>query len=154
MQAKKLRELINKPGLIRAPGAYDAWSVNGFDDALARAGAYAEAGADVIFLEAPQSVEEMKQLAAEIKKPLLANMVEHGKTPLLSGAELEAIGFKIVIYPVSALYAATKALQELLAMLRQDDTTANFERGRDRLIFRRTDRLSAWLRSTGSSGCP
>lgn len=102
----------------------DARAVNGFDDAVERALAYAEAGADVIFFEAPQSVEEMEKVAREIRKPLLANMVEHGKTPFLTGEQLEAIGYKIVIYPVSTLYAVTKAVEGLLADLKVADTTA------------------------------
>ncbi len=70
----------------------------------------------------------MKAVYAGVKKPLFANMVEHGKTPFLSGDELEAIGYKIVIYPVSTLYAATKAIEDMLETLKRDDTTANFER--------------------------
>ncbi len=102
----------------------DARAVNGFDDAMERALAYAEAGADVIFFEAPQSEAEMEEVARTLKLPLLANMVEHGKTPFLTGERLAALGYKIVIYPVSALYAATKAVTELLAALKEADTTA------------------------------
>lgn len=102
----------------------DARAVNGFDDAVERSLAYADAGADVIFFEAPQSEAEMEEVARAIGKPLLANMVEHGKTPFLTGERLAAIGYKIVIYPVSALYAATRAVQGLLADLKGADTTA------------------------------
>lgn len=101
----------------------DARAVQGFDAALERARAYAEAGADIIFFEAPQSVEEMKKVAQEISKPLLANMVEGGKTPALTGEQLAAIGYKIVIYPNSSLYTATKAIQAMLASFKQTDTT-------------------------------
>lgn len=103
----------------------DARAVVGFDDALARAQAYAEAGADVIFFEAPQSVDEMKQVAAKIDKPLIANMVENGKTPLVEGKDLEAIGYKIVIYPVSLIYTVTKSLTTMLRKLKADTTTKN-----------------------------
>lgn len=103
----------------------DARAVNGFGDALDRARAYDAAGADVIFVEAPQSVKEMKEVASVINKPLFANMVEAGKTPFLSAGELEKMGYKIVIYPVSALYTATKAMLTLLRRLKEDDTTAN-----------------------------
>ncbi len=102
----------------------DARAVNSFNDAVERARAYVDAGADVIFFEAPQSVDEMKNIARLIKKPLLANMVEGGKTPFLTGKELEDIGYKIVIYPASALYAATRSVSDMLATLRNDDTTA------------------------------
>lgn len=109
----------------------DARAVNGFDDALERANAYAEAGADVIFFEAPQSVEEMQALNKAISLPTLANMVEKGKTPFLRGAELEAMGYKIVIYPGSCNMAATYAALELLESLKTHDTTEQF---RDRML--------------------
>ncbi len=101
----------------------DARAVNGFDDALERAQAYAEAGADVIFVEAPQSVEEMKAIAKIIKKPLMANMVEDGKTPFLTGQQLEDMGYKIAHYPDSTIFTVTKALQDMLAVFKQADTT-------------------------------
>lgn len=101
----------------------DARAVISFDEAIERAKLYDEAGADVLFVEAPQSIEELKKIAETIKKPLLANMVEHGKTPMLTGEELMQLGFKIVIYPVSALYTVTKALMELLESIKANDTT-------------------------------
>lgn len=103
----------------------DARAVNGLDDAIDRALAYADAGADVVFVEAPQSVDEMKQVASVVRKPLFANMVEEGKTPFLTAGELEELGYKIVIYPVSTLYAATKAAYKILQCLKKDDTTMN-----------------------------
>jgi carboxyvinyl-carboxyphosphonate phosphorylmutase len=99
----------------------DARAVTGFADALERCRAYVEAGAEVIFFEAPQSVGEMREVADKLKVPLLANMVEKGKTPLLSGDELERLGYKIVIYPVTCLFAATKALIGTLAGLNEND---------------------------------
>ncbi len=105
----------------------DARAVNGFDDAMERALAYAEAGADVIFFEAPQTVEELKKVAESIDKPLLANMVEKGKTPFLTSAELEQMGYKIVIYPASMLYAATRSMMNLLQCLRETDSTEAFQ---------------------------
>jgi len=105
----------------------DARAVTDFNDAMERAIAYAEAGADVIFLEAPQSVEEMSIVAKTINKPLLANMVEHGKTPFLTANELEKIGYKIVIYPVSTLYVATKAVNDLLSFMKKEDTTKGYQ---------------------------
>lgn len=97
----------------------DARAVLGFDEAVDRARAYVEAGADVIFFEAPQSVDEVKAVAATLKVPLLSNMVEKGKTPLFSTEELQEMGYRIVIYPVTALYAATKHIMETLAVLKQ-----------------------------------
>lgn len=104
-------------------GRTDARGVNGFDDALDRAIAYEKAGADIIFLEAPQSVEEMKEIHKYIKVPTLANMVEKGKTPLLNGADLARIGYKIIIYPVSSLYCVTKAILDMLNIIKEKDTT-------------------------------
>jgi methylisocitrate lyase len=103
----------------------DARAVAGLEEATHRARAYADAGADVIFVEAPQTVDEMKEIARAVKSPLMANMVEKGKTPFLTAGELERLGYKVVIYPVSTLYTATKALLELLRRLKEDDTTAN-----------------------------
>lgn len=103
----------------------DAIAVNGLDDALDRALAYQEAGADVVFVEAPRTLEEMRRICRTIKAPLLANMVEGGgKTPILPLQELKEMGYKMVIYPVSTHMAAIKAMQEVLAVLKQDGTTA------------------------------
>lgn len=104
----------------------DARAVNGFDDAMERALAYREAEADIIFFEAPQSVEEMKKVATSIKAPLLANMVEAGKTPFLTSAELEKLGYKLVIYPSSTLYAATKSMMNVLQCLKETDSTQEY----------------------------
>jgi 2,3-dimethylmalate lyase len=105
----------------------DAIAVNGLEDALDRALAYQEAGGDIIFVEAPQNVEQMRKICKTIKAPKLANMVEGGgKTPVLPLKELGAMGYKVVIYPVSTHMAAIKAMQEVLAVLKQDGTTARF----------------------------
>lgn len=101
----------------------DARAVNGMDDAISRAHAYAEAGADVLFVEAPRSVDEMKKIASECKLPLVANMVEKGKTPVMPAEELARIGYKIAIYPVTTLYAATKAMMKVLKRLKEDGST-------------------------------
>jgi len=90
----------------------DAIAVNGLEDALDRAQAYKEAGADVIFVEAPRTVEEMQKICKVIKAPHLANMVEGGgKTPILPLPKLKEIGYKIVIYPASAWMASIKAMR-------------------------------------------
>ena len=104
----------------------DARAVLGLDEAIKRAQAYLKVGADAIFLEAPQSVDELKIIAKSIDAPLLANMVEGGKTPFLTVQELEEIGFKIVIYPRSAICAAAKAIQELMQLLKETGTTEGF----------------------------
>jgi methylisocitrate lyase len=106
----------------------DARAPLGLEEALRRGRAYLEAGADILFVEAPQSVAELRAIASEFTGvPLLANMVEGGRTPLLSGQELEALGFKIAVYPLSCLFAATKAMQSCLQHLKECGTTAGFE---------------------------
>jgi len=108
----------------------DANAVHGLDDALRRGRAYREAGADVIFIEAPRSIEELRAIAQAFPDvPLLYNWAESGKTPLLSLKEIHALGFKLVIFPVSMLFAATRALLDLLDALKQGQTpTAYAER--------------------------
>lgn len=92
----------------------DARAVRGYNKAIHRLRAYQEAGADVLFFEAPESREELERVTAEFADddiPLLANMTEGGKTPLFSATEFEEIGFDIVLYPATGFKAAAKALQ-------------------------------------------
>jgi carboxyvinyl-carboxyphosphonate phosphorylmutase len=110
----------------------DARSVKGLDEALKRAGSYAKAGADMIFIESPQSIEELKIISNELADiPLLVNMVEGGKTPVLPFDDLKKLGFKIVLYPTSSIRAVAKTLQELAHHLYDDKDTQYFE---DRLV--------------------
>jgi 2-methylisocitrate lyase-like PEP mutase family enzyme len=88
----------------------DALTQHGLDEALRRAELYAGAGADIIFIEAPESKEQMRSIAQRIGRPLLANMVDGGKTPMLSQAELRDIGYRLAIYPVTALLHAAGAV--------------------------------------------
>ncbi len=105
----------------------DANAVNGLADALHRGRAYREAGADVIFIEAPRSIEELRTIAQTFPDvPLLYNWAESGKTPLLSLEEIHALGFKLVIFPVSLLFAATRTLLDLLELLKQGQTPTAF----------------------------
>lgn len=96
----------------------DARAPLGLDEAIKRAQAYVEAGADVIFVEAPQSAEEIRVIVQSINAPLLVNMVEGGKTPILTTRELEEMGVKIVIFPIDAQCVAAKAIQELMQELK------------------------------------
>jgi methylisocitrate lyase len=109
----------------------DARAVLGLQEAIERGVAYAEAGADMIFVDAPESAEELSLIARSIPAPLMANLSEGGKTPLLSAKELQDMGYKLVIYPRSAAGAAAKAIQELMAVLKRDGTT---EKYLDRII--------------------
>lgn len=97
----------------------DARAPLGLDEALWRARAFADAGADLVFVEAPRSEAEMERVCREVPAPLMANLVEGGDTPLLTAARLEALGFKIAAYPLTLLSAATRAMQEALAALRE-----------------------------------
>ena len=99
----------------------DAIAVNGYEDAIDRAVAYREAGADVIFVEALQTREQAAGASQLVGAPLFANMVEHGKTPLDTAEHLYQMGFRIAIYPVVTLYAATKAIGEVLATLKETE---------------------------------
>ena len=91
----------------------DARTSLGLNEALRRAEAYARAGADILFVESPESEEEMRQIGRSFDVPLLANMVERGRTPVLSRAELESIGYKVAIFPVTALLAGVYAMQQV-----------------------------------------
>ena len=109
----------------------DAIAVNGFDDAIERARAYAEAGADVLFVEAPRTIEEMKRAIDLLSgTPLLINIVDGGgETPVLPVKELESIGFKIAIYPASPWMAAIKGIQQVLEELKENGSTKGFSDG-------------------------
>ena len=103
----------------------DARTSHGIDEALRRGKLYEEAGADILFIESPESIEEMKKITSFFSVPVLANMVEHGRTPFLTVTELEDIGYGIVIFPVSSVYSTAKAVAETFALLKKDGTTKN-----------------------------
>jgi carboxyvinyl-carboxyphosphonate phosphorylmutase len=104
----------------------DARECIGIEDAIARANAYVEAGADCIFFEAPLDADEMRLVRGQVDAPLLANMVEGGKTPWFTVPELEELGFGLVIYPLSGWMAAAAVLRELMAELKETGTTQGF----------------------------
>ncbi|MDP3487955.1 MAG: isocitrate lyase/phosphoenolpyruvate mutase family protein, partial [Bacillota bacterium] len=102
----------------------DARTVLGLDEAIDRARQGFEAGADLAFVEAPQSVEELQFIAQKLKGiPLMANMVERGKTPLFSNSDLEAMGYKMVVYPLTALYASAAAMLKVMRELKDKGST-------------------------------
>jgi len=103
----------------------DARTTLGLEQALERGRTYAEAGADVLFIESPESVDELRQIAQAFPNiPTLANMIEGGRTPFLPTQQLEALGFAIAIYPTGPLYAAAKSVYRYLEELRNTGTTA------------------------------
>lgn len=111
----------------------DAIAVEGFDAAMERADRYVEAGCDVLFVEAPQTLDEMRAITRRFgnRVPLLANMVEGGRTPLLPAAELAEIGYRLAIFPGGLTRALAHCMKAYFSSLQQNGTTAPF---RDRML--------------------
>ncbi len=105
----------------------DANAVNGIDDALERMALYHAVGADLLFVEAPRNIDEMRRICSELDGPNLANMIEGGSTPVLSLEELSEIGFAAVTYPVAATFVVAKAMRDLMAYLAANGTTVGFD---------------------------
>ena len=103
----------------------DALAVHGVDEAIERAQIAREAGADLLFVEAPTDVDQMRRICREVPGPCLANNVEAGRSPVLPASELEAIGYAAVVFPVAATYAVAHALRDLFATIRRTGTTAD-----------------------------
>jgi 2-methylisocitrate lyase-like PEP mutase family enzyme len=101
----------------------DARQTDGFEGAVKRGLAYAEAGADVVFLEALENEEEMRDACSRIRAPMMANMSDGGLTPIRSAAELEAIGYKMAIYPAITGLAAAAAIEKALGVLKTEGTS-------------------------------
>ena len=101
----------------------DAREVYGLDEALRRGERYVRAGADALFIEAPTSIEEMRTISETFDVPLLANMLEGGRTPLLPPSELDELGFRIVLYGISPLIHAVRAMQRVLSSLSKGDVS-------------------------------
>ena len=106
----------------------DALAVNGIDDAIARGRLYREAGADMIFVEAPRSVADMRRICREIDAPTMANNIEGGLTPFLPAPELEKIGYSMVAFVLGVTYAIAHATRELMMSLKRDGTTAAYRK--------------------------
>ena len=101
----------------------DARAPLGLDEAITRGKAYRRAGADVIFVEAPKTVSELRVVAEQIDAPLVANMIEDGVTPNLPAKELLRLGYRIAVFPLSALYSATFAMRQVLTELKKTGAT-------------------------------
>jgi len=106
-------------------GRTDARGVEGFEAALERAHRYKDAGADVLFLEAPESLAELERIARDLPPPAMANMVEGGATPMMTAAELGAMGFRLVIFPGAAVRVSAAAMLRMMTTLRKQGTTAS-----------------------------
>jgi 2-methylisocitrate lyase-like PEP mutase family enzyme len=117
----KLRAALDERADLHVTARTDARAVNGLADALERAKMARDLGIDAVFVEAPETVAELEQISAALPGvALVANMVEKGRTPLLTPAELVDLGFSLVVSPLSGLLSATKALGEAYARLRAD----------------------------------
>jgi len=128
--AKKLQSAIDarksKDFVIVA--RTDARATEGLDKAIERGLYYKKIGADVIFVEAPKSIQEMKKIGKKINAPLVANMIEGGATPIVSASTLNKMGFKIILYPLSVLFANTFASLQILKELKKTGTTSKLNK--------------------------
>lgn len=114
----------------------DARQMNGLDDAIERINRYCDAGADVAFIEAPQSRDELEEIPRRVDYPLMANMLTGGVTPILSSEELDQIGYKIMVCPIESLSVCAAAMQQLCDALQTDgrvDAVANAAMSFDRI---------------------
>ncbi|MEN6536644.1 MAG: oxaloacetate decarboxylase [Bryobacteraceae bacterium] len=105
----------------------DALAVHGIDEAIERMHRYIEAGADLSFVEAPRSLDDMRRITSEIKAPNMANMVPGGRTPMLSAKQLQELGFAFVAHPTALVYAIAKTARDLLRHLNEKGTTEDLE---------------------------
>lgn len=105
----------------------DAEAVLGIDEAIERVKAARNIGADASFVEAPGSLDQLKKIGQEAPKPIVANMIEGGKTPVLSKQELVDLGFQLILYPLTGLFAAGKTIQDFYTKLHEDGTTIGME---------------------------
>ena len=126
-QLKKLQAAIdakrNRDFFIVA--RTDARQALGLNDAITRGIAFKKAGADAVFIEAPETKEEMLEIARCVPGPLVANMLERGVTPLMAPQELRDLGFDLVVWPLAPLYSVAKSLNEVYTTLRRDGTTVD-----------------------------
>jgi 2,3-dimethylmalate lyase len=105
----------------------DARTSLGLDEALRRADAYAKAGADILFVESPESLEEMRKIGRSFDKPLMANMVEGGRTPVPDRKTLEEIGYSIAIFPALGFLAAGAALRQVYQHLKNEGSSVGVD---------------------------
>ena len=101
----------------------DSRQALGLDEAIRRGQAFKAAGADAVFIEAPESKQEMKEIARQVPGPLVANMLERGVTPLMGPKELKELGFDLIVWPLAPLYAVAKSLTDVYTTLRRDGST-------------------------------
>lgn len=126
----------------------DAIAVSGIDDALERGNIHIEAGADALFIEAPENIEQMRRIAAQFaaRIPLVHNFVEGGKSPITNSEQLETIGYKIGLFPLAFMHAAIPAGRQMLKFLFDNGETSSFPGNIDSLpdLNEQVD-LQSWL---------
>lgn len=124
---KKIRVAVDARGddSILIIARTDARTAHGLDEALRRAEAYAKAGADILFVESPESEREMEKICTSFDLPLIANMVEGGKTPVLSSQRLAELGYRIAIFPATGFLAAGAALESVYGTLKREGSSVN-----------------------------
>jgi len=131
-QVIPLEEQLNKlRAAVEAKGQHDFFIVArtdsrqalGLDEAIKRGIAFKNAGADAVFIEAPESKEEMREIAKQVKGHLVANMLERGVTPLMGPQELKELGFDLVVWPLAPLYSVAKSLTDVYTTLRKEGST-------------------------------
>jgi 2-methylisocitrate lyase-like PEP mutase family enzyme len=101
----------------------DSRQALGLNEAITRGIAFKQAGADAVFIEAPESKEEMKEISKQVPGPLVANMLERGVTPLMGPTELKDLGFDLIVWPLAPLYAVAKSLTDVYSTLRRNGST-------------------------------
>jgi 2-methylisocitrate lyase-like PEP mutase family enzyme len=140
----RIRAAVDERAALRDTGGdililarTDARHEHGLGEAIDRAARFAELGADILFVEAPQSEEEMRQICRDLPGPKMANIVEGGETPDLSNAELRDIGYSIAAYPLTLMAAAMQAMVATLRTMREDQRTGlmDFKELRQRIGF-------------------
>ena len=109
-------------------GRTDSLAVDGVDLAIERIKSYKRAGADLLFIEAPNKLDELEIIAKKVKLPLLLNQLEGGKTPMIPFKKAKKIGFKIILFPLTSLYASTKAMIDTLTFLKKHNTSVGIEK--------------------------
>ena len=123
---EKIRACIDARKEMLIIARSDSRATHDINEAISRVNAYFDAGADIVYIDAPHSVEELRMIGQQAKGYKFVNQVEFGKTPLIKTQEMQDLGFDIVIYPVASIFVAAKAMQKLFAELKEKNTTRDY----------------------------
>lgn len=108
-------------------GRTDSFATGGLGEAIERVRLFEKAGADVLFIEAPLEINDLKEIPKSVKLPLLLNQIEGGRTPIIPFREAERLGFKIILFPLSSIFAATRGMIDILDYMKRENTTTGLE---------------------------